>query len=380
MHSPFRKDHLLIKILNNSLIDLPAPINLSFFWNFGSLIGLCLVLQIVTGLFLAIHYSSSVDLAFNSVSHIMWDVKYGWLIRFLHANGASWFFVCLYIHIGRGLYYHSFKYQDVWNVGVILFLLVMAVAFLGYVLPWGQMSLWGATVITNLFSSFPYFGVFLVQWIWGGFSVGNATLMRFFSFHFILPFIIVALSMIHLLFLHYYGSNNPLGLNSSFDKIPFHIYYSLKDFVGFIGLVFLMLLLSLYFPLMFGDSENFIMANPMMTPVHIQPEWYFLFAYAILRSIPNKLGGVIALFLSILVLFFVPFMFKSKMSSNSFYFLNQFFFWSLVGCMFILTWIGSKPVEEPYISVGQFFTVFYFLVYFVMMFCYKLWDYLVFSL
>nr|YP_009318370.1 cytochrome b [Omphalius nigerrimus]AOZ71851.1 cytochrome b [Omphalius nigerrimus] len=374
MHSSLRKQHSVLKIVNGSLIDLPSPMNLSIWWNFGSLLGLCLVIQIVTGLFLSMHYAAHVDLAFASVSHISRDVNYGWFLRAMHANGGSWFFICIYFHIGRGMYYGSYSNMHTWNIGVVLLLLTMATAFLGYVLPWGQMSFWGATVITNLFSAIPYIGKDLVQWMWGGFAVDNATLTRFFSLHFLLPFAIAGMSVLHLLFLHETGSNNPLGLSSDSDKVPLHSYYVLKDLVGFIVLVFFLSLLVLFDPFLLGDPENFIPANPLVTPVHIQPEWYFLFAYAILRSIPNKLGGVIALAMSVIILFVVPISHTGKARSMAFYPLNQVLFWSLVGILMILTWIGACPVEAPYEGIGQVFTVLYFLYYLISPLCQSMWD------
>nr|YP_009742826.1 cytochrome b [Streptocephalus cafer]QID91188.1 cytochrome b [Streptocephalus cafer] len=355
-----RKTHPALKIANSALVDLPVPSNISVWWNFGSLLGLCLITQIVTGLFLAMHYTASVDLAFSSVAHICRDVNYGWLLRSMHANGASFFFICAYLHVGRGMYYGSFRYLETWSTGVILLFLLMGTAFLGYVLPWGQMSFWGATVITNLVSAVPYIGTDIVQWLWGGFAVDNPTLTRFFTFHFILPFAIAGVTMIHLLFLHQTGSSNPLGLNANIDKIPFHPYFSFKDIVGFLVMLMALVLLSLLYPNMLGDPDNFTPANPLVTPVHIQPEWYFLFAYAILRSIPNKLGGVIALVLSILILITMPFTFKPKFRGLAFYPLLQFIFWSLVTIVILLTWIGARPVEDPYITIGQILTVLYF--------------------
>nr|YP_010546387.1 cytochrome b [Nerita ocellata]UYI29903.1 cytochrome b [Nerita ocellata] len=374
MHSPIRKHHPVLKMLNNSLIDLPAPMNLSVWWNFGSLLGLCLGVQIVTGLFLAMHYTAHIDLAFASVAHITRDVNYGWLLRALHANGASWFFICLYLHAGRGIYYGSYMNIHTWNIGVILMFLTMGTAFLGYVLPWGQMSFWGATVITNLLSAIPYLGPDLVQWVWGGFAVDNATLTRFFTLHFILPFAIAAFTVIHLLFLHETGSNNPLGINSDSDKIPFHSYYTFKDLVGFVILLFLLTLLVLFSPQLLGDPENFIPANPLVTPVHIQPEWYFLFAYAILRSIPSKLGGVVALVLSIAILFILPFTHLGKFRSTAFYPVSQVLFWTLIGIFLVLTWIGARPVEAPYEFIGRIFTVLYFSYYVLNPLAQLAWD------
>nr|YP_003934370.1 cytochrome b [Ceraesignum maximum]ADI79392.1 cytochrome b [Ceraesignum maximum] len=372
MRSPVRKSHPVLKLVNNALVDLPAPSNLSIWWNFGSLLGLCLGVQIVTGLFLAMHYTASVDLAFSSVVHITRDVNYGWLLRGLHANGASMFFICLYFHVGRGMYYGSYMYQHTWNIGVVLLLLVMGTAFLGYVLPWGQMSFWGATVITNLLSSIPYVGKMLVEWIWGGFAVDNAALTRFYALHFLLPFIITGLSILHLLFLHETGSNNPLGLNGDAEKVPFHAYYTFKDLVGFVLALMGLVTLVMFNPQLLGDPENFIPANPLVTPVHIQPEWYFLFAYAILRSIPNKLGGVIGLAAAVLILFTLPLTSGGQYRSLAFYPPGQVLFWMFVGVFFILTWVGSCPVESPYQEVGWVFTVLYF-SYFVLAPLVRLW-------
>nr|QNT26958.1 cytochrome b [Trigonopterus daun] len=370
----------LVKILTSSLVNLPTPSNISSMWNFGSLLGLCLIIQIMTGMFLSMHYCPNMDLAFNSVAHICRNVNFGWLIRTLHANGASLLFVCLYIHIGRGLYYSSYNLAETWMSGVTIFFLVMASAFLGYVLPWGQMSFWGATVITNLLSAIPFLGNSLVQWIWGGFSVSNATLARFFSFHFILPFIVLAMIMIHLFFLHQTGSSNPLGLNSNLDKLTFHPYFTFKDLVGFSVMIFLLTTLALKAPYLLSDPDNFIPANPMVTPVHIQPEWYFLFAYAILRSIPNKLGGVTALVLSIAILYSSPFTNKKKFLSTQFYPINKMMFWSLFSIFLLLTWIGARPVEDPYILVGQILTTLYFSFFLINPLTAQMWDLMIFRL
>lgn len=369
-----RKNHPLIKIINNALVDLPAPVNISAWWNFGSILGLCLITQIATGLFLAIHYTADVNLAFNRVAHITRDVNYGWLLRVIHANGASFFFVALYLHVGRGMYYSSFIYIYTWSVGVLILFLVIATAFIGYVLIWGQISFWAATVITNLLSAIPYLGTILVQWIWGGFAVDNATLTRFFTFHFVLPFIIAGLSIVHLLFLHQSGSNNPLGISSNINKIPFHPYFSVKDLFGFIIIFWALISLALIDPYLLGDTENFIPANPLVTPVHIQPEWYFLFAYAILRSIPNKLGGAIALVISIAILFILPITQKNNLRGIQFYPINQFIFWVFINISILLTWIGARPAEDPYIEVGQILTILYFLYFIINPISTKIWD------
>nr|YP_009441589.1 cytochrome b [Tachyta nana]AOY39264.1 cytochrome b [Tachyta nana] len=374
-----RINHPLFKIMNNALIDLPTPSNISLWWNFGSLLGLCLIIQILTGLFLAMHYTANIEMAFNSVNHICRDVNYGWLLRTIHANGASFFFICMYLHIGRGMYYGSYKFIYTWMVGIMILFLVMGTAFMGYVLPWGQMSFWGATVITNLLSAIPYLGTMLVQWIWGGFAVDNATLTRFFTIHFILPFIIIAMVMIHLLFLHQTGSNNPLGLNSNIDKISFHPYFSFKDIMGFIMMLMILTLLTLLNPYYLGDPDNFTPANPLVTPIHIQPEWYFLFAYAILRSIPNKLGGVIALLMSILILLIIPFTNKSKFQSNKFYPINQIMFWMFFSIVILLTWIGMRPVEDPYIMTGQILTIIYFLYFIINPLMMMYWDKIIYN-
>nr|YP_009182350.1 cytochrome b [Bradypus variegatus]ALO62227.1 cytochrome b [Bradypus variegatus] len=355
-----RKIHPLLKPINHALIDLPTPSNISTWWNLGFLLGTCLVMQTLTGLFLAMHYSSDTTTAFSSIAHICRDVNYGWTIQHLHANGASMFFMCLYLHIGRNLYYGSYSYLETWNTGVMLLLTVMATAFMGYVLPWGQMSFWGATVITNLLSAIPYIGTDLVEWIWGGFSIGKATLTRFFTLHFITPFIILALVLTHLLFLHETGSNNPLGISSNSDKIPFHPYHTIKDILGLLIMILTTLALTLLHPDLLGDPNNYTPANPLNTPPHIKPEWYFLFAYTILRSTPSKLGGVLALICSILVLAIIPMTHTAKQRSLTFRPISQCLFWILTADLLILTWIGGQPMDPPFTTIGLLASILYF--------------------
>nr|AKK32554.1 cytochrome b [Stenopirates sp. PJ-2015] len=374
MNNPIRKNHPIMKLINMSLIDLPTPSNISLWWNFGSLLGMCLMIQIMTGLFLSMHYTANTEMAFQSMIHIFRNVNYGLMMRNFHANGASMFFFCMYIHIGRSIYYGLYKLHYVWSIGVILFFTTMATAFLGYVLPWGQMSFWGATVITNLMSAIPFIGMDIVKWLWGGFSINNSTLTRFFSLHFILPFIILMLMMIHLLFLHQTGSNNPLGTNSNYEKMSFHPYFSSKDIMGMMIMLYIYLMLNFLQPNLLGDPENFMPANPMITPIHIQPEWYFLFAYAILRSIPNKLGGVITMFMSILMLMFIPIINTNKFQNLKFYPISQMLFWNLLVLMILLTWIGMRPAEEPFIMTGQMLTVFYFSYFFINSWMNMFWD------
>ncbi|MFY8066664.1 MAG: cytochrome b/b6, partial [Flavobacterium sp.] len=344
----------------------PTPININYAWSFGSLSGLCLVIQIITGLFLALHYTSHIDLAFSSVEHIMRDVNNGWMIRYMHANGASMFFIVVYCHIFRGLYYGSYMQprQLLWCSGVIIFILMMATAFMGYVLPWGQMSFWGATVITSLVTAVPFIGQFVVEWLWGGFIVDNATLNRFFSLHFFLPFVIAGLSLLHLALLHKDGSNNPLGVNSSVDKIPFYPYFVIKDLFAFFSFLFIFLLFLFYFPNLLGHPDNYIPADSLHTPAHIVPEWYFLPFYAILRSIPDKLGGVIAMAGSLIVLFFIPFINTSNIRSSTFRPIFKIFYWLLVSDFIILGWVGQKPVKESFVLIGQIATLFYFFFFF----------------
>lgn len=342
------------------MVDLPTPINLTMWWNFGSLLGLVLITQIVSGLFLAIHYTSDITLAFSSVRHIVRDVNGGWFLRTVHANGASIFFLCIYAHIARRLYYGSYSYKGTWTSGVLLLIMVMASAFLGYVLPWGQIRYWGATVITNLFSALPYLGDPLVMWLWGGFSVGNATLTRFFAFHFIVPLLIASVVVLHIIMLHNTGRNNPLGMCTDADKVPFHWYFTIKDVTGFIVMYACLLTLVLFCPNGLNEPDNYIVANPLSTPAHIVPEWYFLFAYAILRSIPNKLGGVIGLFASILFLLTLPFLTKQTLKGCTFNPFRKVLHWLFVLSFVMLTCGGAWPVEEPYVRASQLFTLAYF--------------------
>lgn len=358
--SSLRRDASILKVVNKTLYDLPSPKKISYWWGFGSLLGLFLVIQILTGLFLAVHYVSDLKVSFQSVDLITREVGSGWVIRAIHANGASSFFFFLYLHIGRGVYYKSYLYKHTWNRGVTILILSMAAAFLGYVLPWGQMSYWGATVITNFFSTVPYVGKDLVQWIWGGFAVGYPTLTRFFALHFLVPFLIVGLVIIHIVFLHDTGSNNPLGIISKGDKIPFHPYFSIKDLFGYSIVILLFFLVVIYSPDFFTDPENYIEAKALVTPIHIQPEWYFLPAYAILRSIPNKLGGVIALALRVGILYILPLIFCNDKRGSIYSIYRQILFWIWLSRILVLLWIGSRPVEDPYVFIGQIRTIVYF--------------------
>nr|UAT98589.1 cytochrome b [Penthicodes variegata] len=360
--------------INSFLIDLPSPSNISLWWNFGSMLGMCLMIQIISGLFLAMHYSPNINQAFMSIIHITREVNYGWMIRNIHANGASMFFILMFTHTGRGLYYGSYKLKKTWISGSMIMLILMATAFMGYVLPWGQMSFWGATVITNLISAIPYSGEMIVQWVWGGFAVDNPTLNRFFTFHFILPFILTMMVMMHLMFLHETGSSNPIGIKNNIDKIPFHPYFTIKDLMSMMMMMSMFTLAINYSPFMTMDPENFTPANPMSTPPHIQPEWYFLFAYAILRSIPSKLGGVIALMMSIVILMTLPFSMKNKFQTSAFYPMNKIMFWTMINIFLLLTWIGARPVEEPYVLTGQILTMMYFLFFLMNPIMTKLWD------
>jgi len=356
------KSHSLLRLINSYVVDSPQPSNISYLWNFGSLLATCLVIQILTGCFLAMHYQPHVDFAFNSVEHIMRDVNNGWLIRYTHANVASFFFIFVYGHIGRNIYYGSYKSPRilVWSIGVIILILMMAIAFLGYVLPYGQMSLWGATVITNLLSAIPVFGTDLVELIWGGFSVSNATLNRFFSLHYILPFLLAALALAHLIALHTHGSNNPNGISSNGDRYAIHPYYMFKDLITIFFFFLALSVLVFYYPNLLGHSDNYIEANPMSTPASIVPEWYLLPFYAILRSIPNKLLGVLAMFGSLLILLILPIVDVSRQRGNQFRPAMKVAFWFFVFNFFILMWIGSQHPNEPFVFIGQVSTFFYF--------------------
>ena len=357
----------LFAVINNHLIDYPTPINLNYFYGFGSLAGIMLVIQILTGIFLAMHYTPHIDLAFNSVEHIMRDVNNGWLIRYIHANGASFFFIVVYVHIFRGLYYGSYitPREALWCSGVIIFILMMATAFMGYVLPWGQMSFWGATVITNLFSAIPLIGKDIVDWLWGGFAVDNPTLNRFFSLHFVFPFIIVGAVLIHLILLHEVGSNNPLGITLKTENIPFYPYFYTKDLFGLIILFLIFFIFIFYYPNTLGHPDNYIEANPMKTPLHIVPEWYFLPFYAILRSIPNKIGGVIAMFGSLIILLTIPFINSSEIRSTAFRPIFKVCYWLLVLAFLLLGWVGQCPVEYPYTEIGVISMIYYFFFFII---------------
>jgi ubiquinol-cytochrome c reductase cytochrome b subunit len=357
------KSHPLLKMVNSYIIDSPQPSNISYLWNFGSLLAFCLIIQIITGVTLGMHYTPSISEAFDSVEHIMRDVNNGWLVRYLHSNTASAFFFLVYLHIGRGLYYGSYKAPRtlVWTIGTVLFIAMMATAFLGYVLPYGQMSLWGATVITNLMSAIPWIGQDIVQFIWGGFSVNNATLNRFFALHFVLPFVLAALALMHLIALHdSSGSSNPLGVSGNYDRLPFHPYYIFKDLITIFLFIIVLSIFVFFMPNVLGDSENYVMANPMQTPPAIVPEWYLLPFYAILRSIPNKLLGVIAMFAAILALLIMPFTDLSKLRGNQFRPLSKIAFFIFVANFLILMQLGAKHVESPFIEFGQISTILYF--------------------
>lgn len=356
------KKQPIVQLINEHLVDYPTPSNITLFWNYGFLAGMCLSVQLVTGIALAMHYTPHVDLAFLSVEHIMRDVNNGWFLRYAHANGASMFFITVFIHIGRGLYYGSYMQPRalVWSLGVIILLLMMATAFLGYVLVWGQMSFWAATVITNFFTAFPIIGDKIVTLLWGGFSVDNATLNRFFSLHYLLPFAITGIVIVHMSAVHQDGSNNPLGISSATDKISFFPYFFIKDTLSLIALLLFFSYFVYFSPNTLGHSDNYIPGNPMVTPEHIVPEWYFLPAYAILRSIPNKLLGVLALFAAILVLFVLPFVSTSEVRSSLYRPLHQKLFWLLVIDYILLGYLGQQVPESPFIEIGQIASIYYF--------------------
>nr|YP_009325883.1 apocytochrome b [Choreocolax polysiphoniae]APC24875.1 apocytochrome b [Choreocolax polysiphoniae] len=361
--------YTFLTTINSHAIAYPTPINLHYAWNFGFLSLVCLGIQLITGIFLAMHYTPHINFAFYSIEHIMRDINFGWLIRYIHTNGASLFFITVYFHIFRSLYFGSYTKpkQWVWVIGIIILFLMIITAFIGYVLPWGQMSLWGATVITNLVSAIPKIGNYIVFWLWGSFSVDNSTLNRFFSLHYLLPFLIIAMSLFHIILLHQNGSNNPLGIESISDKINFYPYFVIKDFFGLI-LFFIFFSFFLYFfPNILGHSDNYIEANPMITPAHIVPEWYFLPFYAILRSIPHKLGGVIIMILSILILAILPWLHSTEIRSSRFKPIYKFFYWILITCYLLLGWIGGMPVEDPYIFIGQTLSLYYFIYFLILL-------------
>jgi ubiquinol-cytochrome c reductase cytochrome b subunit len=361
----------IIGMLENVLLKHPYPKNLSYWWSFGSIAGIALVVQILSGLFLSMHYVANTQMAFNSVEHIMRDVNYGWLIRYIHAVGASMFFVALYAHITRGLYYGSYKAprELLWWIGIVIFLLTMATAFVGYVLPWGQMSFWGATVITNLFSAIPVVGESIVAWLWGGYSVDNPTLNRFFSLHFLLPFLIVGVVLIHLVSLHTVGSNNPTGvqIKTKKDIIPFHPYFTIKDMVGFVAFFLIFGYFLFFYPNSLGHPDNYIPANPMVTPAHIVPEWYFLPFYAILRAVPDKLGGVLMMFGAIALLFALPFLDRSKVVSGAYRPLFKKVFYLFIINFVFLGWLGKSPAEGWYIWASRFSTFYYYAYFLVIL-------------
>ena len=363
------KNHSILSTLYHFVVYYPVPSNITYFWNFGALAGLCLVVQLITGIALAMHYTANVELAFVSVEHIMRDVNYGWLLRYVHANGASMFFIVVYMHMFRGLYFGSYMYprEPLWCSGVLLFFLMMATGFIGYVLPWGQMSFWGATVITNLFSAIPVVGDEIVYFLWGGFSVDNPTLNKFFSLHYLLPFAIAGDVILHLIFLHEHGSNNPLGVRATVDYIPFTPYATFKDLFAFVGFFIFFGFFVYFLPNALGHPDNYIPANPMVTPPHIVPEWYFLPFYAILRSIPDKLGGVLAMGGAIAILAVLPFIVKSDTRSAAFRPLYKTLFWLFLVDTLLLAWVGGNAVKYPFYELGQICTIFYFLYFLVLL-------------
>lgn len=364
--------------INKFLIKVPLPMNISYWWNFGSLLGLFILIQIISGILLSIHYCPNIEFAFSRIIHIIQNVNQGWLIHNIHVNGATIFFICIYAHIGRGIYYHSYNLNLTWIIGVSIFMLSIATAFLGYVLPWGQISFWGATVITNLVTTIPFIGKLIVEWIWGGFAINNATLNRFFSLHFISPFIILGIVILHLIFLHETGSKNPLGVNRDLSKIIFHPLFTIKDILGFLLFMSLFTIINLQYPYLFSDPDNFRQANPLVTPTHIQPEWYFLFAYAILRSIPNKLGGVLALLRSILILYTLKWH-KAMLRGTKFYPLRQIRFWIFSNIFFLLTFLGAQLIEYPFINIRQIISTLYFIFFPTYFTLSIIWDSIIYN-
>ena len=358
-------------LVHSSFIAYPVPKNLNYFWTFGGILALCLVAQIVTGVVLVMHYTPHADMAFSSVEHIMRDVNWGWMLRYLHANGASMFFIAVYIHIFRGLYYGSYKEprEVIWILGMVIFLLMMATAFMGYVLPWGQMSFWGATVITNLFSAFPIVGKPIVQFLWGGFSVDNATLNRFFSLHYLLPFMLAAIVGLHIWAFHEAGNNNPTGVEpkDGQDTVPFTPYYTIKDLYAIVLFLIFFAWMAFMMPNFMGHPDNYVPANSLSTPPHIVPEWYFLPFYAILRAIPDKLGGVLAMFGAIAVLFVLPWLDTSKVRSMTYRPLGKQFFWIFVLVCLGLGYVGGKPVSDIYTLIGRILTVCYFAYFLIVL-------------
>ena len=359
--------HPLFSILSSHIINYPTPINLNYMWSFGSAAGICLVIQIISGIFLAMYYTPHIDYAFLSIEFIMRNVNNGWIIRYIHANGASIFFIIVYCHIFRGIYFGSYikPRQLLWISGVIIFILMMATAFIGYVLPWGQMSFWGVTVITNIFSAIPFVGKSIVEWLWGGFSIGNPTLNRFFSFHYLFPFLIVGVTIIHLALLHINGSNNPIGLESPSNKISFYPYFYVKDLLAFFFLIFLFSFLIFYYPNLLGHSLNYIPADSMSTPSDIVPEWYFLPFYAILKAVPHKIGGILLMGGSLIILFILPFIHFSEIRSANFKLIYKFIFWLILITFILLMWVGQKSTEQPYVGIGQFLTFTYFFLFLI---------------
>lgn len=373
---PFRKDDEFVSLANSFLLELPCPPNITWAWNFGSLLGFCLVIQILTGLLMAIQYHNGIYEAFDSVCHIHRDVIGGWVYRLLHANGARGFFVFIYLHVFRGIYYGRYNLVKVWIIGIRILFLLMAASFVGYVLPYGQMRFWGATVITNLIRAIPYIGIDVVYWIWGGFAVGDATVLRFFVFHFLLPFVIFLFVVVHLIYLHEGGSRNPLGVYSDRLKVRFHPFYTYKDILGVLIYLIILIILCIIFPYYLGDRENFLPANPISTPVHIKPEWYFLWVYAILRSVPSKAGGVVLLVLAVLVLGVIS-LYRRLYQRVKIYPFGVFIFWMYFFDLILLTWIGGRPAEEPYYTYSQILTLFYFGYYLFFPVHIRLCDYII---